>query len=100
MGRSVFAQKDGVVGEDIEDTSVGKGTQDGSSVGISNKVEEGGTERNYSSMSSKAIGNGSHGMLSDSETDVTLAVSSLLEIPKKMRKLLQVRVLTYRHQCR
>lgn len=83
MSGSIFSQKDGVMGEDVKDTSVRKSAQDGGTIGITNEVQESGAERNNSSVSSKAVANGSHGVLSNSKADVTLRVSSLLEVPKR-----------------
>lgn len=45
VGGPILTKEDGVVGEDIENTQMREGGEDHGTIGIADKVEEGGAER-------------------------------------------------------
>lgn len=75
MGWTVFTQTDGVVGGDPDDWVAGKGRQSEGAGGVGNEVQEGTTVGLVvGAESGDTVHDGTHGVLTDTVTDVTAGV--------------------------
>mmetsp|Transcript_4819 Transcript_4819/g.13917 ORF Transcript_4819/g.13917 Transcript_4819/m.13917 type:complete len:466 (-) Transcript_4819:590-1987(-) len=87
MGRSVLSQSDGVMGHHVDDTSLRQGRHTHGVPHVIREDEEGGAVRDQSrGVEADTIADGSHGVLTHSETNVTLRRGVLLEVSEHLHE--------------
>lgn len=76
VGRSILSETDRVVSSDLDDSEVGQGRQSDGTGSVRDKVEESGTEGDQTSVGSNTVTDGSHTVLSDTESEVSSSVAT------------------------
>jgi hypothetical protein len=74
VGRTILTETDGVVGSDPDNTDLGNRAQPDGTSSIRYKVQEGAAKRNDVTVGSKTVHDGTHGMLTDTITDVASSI--------------------------